>query len=234
MLSARILRLLATNHIFTEVSPDVFANNRLSSVLDTGKPVEELVARLVPSLMISSNKLMILSPESKHRGTPGMTSFLQHLYELFTEFSYDIQILMRFRRLDEGFKTSSVLTETLLDPQIGHASDANKAAFNKAYNTDKDIWNWWELPGNEIRIARFGVGMGSVSRMTPPEALLEGSVMLRVFADHNLTWRCHNGRVRLGKSPARLDSCGCWRRCRRTVVNARYASPATSLRRPRP
>ena len=47
MLPASILRLLATNHIFTEVSPDVFANNRLSSALDTGKSVEELLARFV-------------------------------------------------------------------------------------------------------------------------------------------------------------------------------------------
>jgi hypothetical protein len=30
--SARILRILATNYIFLEVSPDVFANNRLSTV----------------------------------------------------------------------------------------------------------------------------------------------------------------------------------------------------------
>jgi len=44
---ARILRLLATNYIFTEVTPDVFANNRLSSVLDTGKSVEELLTKLV-------------------------------------------------------------------------------------------------------------------------------------------------------------------------------------------
>jgi hypothetical protein len=42
---ARLLRLLATNHIFKEVSPDVFASNRLSSALDTGKSVEELLAR---------------------------------------------------------------------------------------------------------------------------------------------------------------------------------------------
>ena len=33
----RVLRYLATNHFFKEVSPDVFANNRVSSVLDTGK-----------------------------------------------------------------------------------------------------------------------------------------------------------------------------------------------------
>jgi hypothetical protein len=44
--TARVLRCLATNYIFTEVTPDVFANNRLSSTLDTGKSVDELLARL--------------------------------------------------------------------------------------------------------------------------------------------------------------------------------------------
>jgi hypothetical protein len=43
--SARALRLLATNHIFIEVTPDVFANNRLSSALDTGKHVEDLISK---------------------------------------------------------------------------------------------------------------------------------------------------------------------------------------------
>ncbi|KDQ19528.1 hypothetical protein BOTBODRAFT_28102 [Botryobasidium botryosum FD-172 SS1] len=37
---ARILRLLATRHIFKEVSPNVFANNRMSLPLDTGKDAE--------------------------------------------------------------------------------------------------------------------------------------------------------------------------------------------------
>jgi hypothetical protein len=38
----RVLRYLATNHIFREVSPDVFANNRISSALDTGKSVSTI------------------------------------------------------------------------------------------------------------------------------------------------------------------------------------------------
>jgi hypothetical protein len=59
---ARVLRLLATNYIFIEVSPDVFANNRLSTVLDTGRPVEELIS----------------NPESKHIGTLGMVSYIEH------------------------------------------------------------------------------------------------------------------------------------------------------------
>ncbi|KAJ7829471.1 hypothetical protein B0H14DRAFT_2366585 [Mycena olivaceomarginata] len=37
-----ILRLLANHHIFTEINPDVFCLNRLSSVLDSGKTVVEL------------------------------------------------------------------------------------------------------------------------------------------------------------------------------------------------
>jgi len=42
---ARALRLLATHHVFTEVSPNVFTNNWLSSVLDTGKSTEALFTR---------------------------------------------------------------------------------------------------------------------------------------------------------------------------------------------
>ncbi|ETW80073.1 hypothetical protein HETIRDRAFT_428361 [Heterobasidion irregulare TC 32-1] len=34
---ARLLRFLSTFHMFREVEPDIFANNRISSVLDTGK-----------------------------------------------------------------------------------------------------------------------------------------------------------------------------------------------------
>jgi hypothetical protein len=42
---ARVLRLLATHHIFVEPSPDVFKNNRLSSLMDTTKSVENIKAK---------------------------------------------------------------------------------------------------------------------------------------------------------------------------------------------
>ena len=45
--AARALRLLATHHVFLEVRPDVFANNSLSSVLDTGKSTETLFTQYV-------------------------------------------------------------------------------------------------------------------------------------------------------------------------------------------
>ncbi|KAJ7143712.1 hypothetical protein C8R44DRAFT_845906 [Mycena epipterygia] len=41
---AHILRLLATHHLLREAAPDVFATNRISSLIDTGKPLHALVA----------------------------------------------------------------------------------------------------------------------------------------------------------------------------------------------
>jgi hypothetical protein len=37
-----ILRLLSTHHILREIRPDVFVNNRIGALLDSGKGVEEL------------------------------------------------------------------------------------------------------------------------------------------------------------------------------------------------
>ena len=180
-MSARVLRLLATNHIFTEVTPDVFANNRLSSALDTGKPVEELLARSVASNMIHSTGLTIISPESKHIETLGITSLIEHVYGLRTKLSKRFQILMCLYSLDEGFKSSGYLTETLLDPELGHAFKSNETAFNKAYNVKEDLWTWYEAPGNRLKLTRFGAAMKGVKNMLSPEAILEGAVTLHGF-----------------------------------------------------
>ncbi|KAI0087858.1 O-methyltransferase [Irpex rosettiformis] len=59
---ARILRVLATRHIFKEVAPDTFANNRLSSVLDTGKSISDILA----------------DPDAKYDNTICPTALLEH------------------------------------------------------------------------------------------------------------------------------------------------------------
>ena len=178
MFPARVLRLLATNYIFTEVSPDVFANNRLSSVLDTGKLVEELLEKLVPGLLIFNDELRTVSPESKHIGTLGITSMLEYKYVSLID-SRTVSDPDGVYSLDEGFKTSSYLTETLLDPEFGHSYESNKTAFNKAYNVKEDMWTWYEAPGNRLNLTRFGAAMNGVKNMAPVEALLEGSFRLR-------------------------------------------------------
>lgn len=41
------MRFLATQHVYKEIKPEVFTNTRLSSVLDTGKSVDEILAKYV-------------------------------------------------------------------------------------------------------------------------------------------------------------------------------------------
>ncbi|KAJ7026144.1 S-adenosyl-L-methionine-dependent methyltransferase [Mycena alexandri] len=53
-LAARVLRFLATRHVFTEVAPNTFANNRISSLLIKAKSLEEIKA----------------DPEAKYDGAP--------------------------------------------------------------------------------------------------------------------------------------------------------------------
>jgi len=88
---------------------------------------------------------------------------------------------MHFHSLDESFKSSSYLTETLLDPELGHAYEPNKAAFNKAFNTKEVFWAWAEAPPNRLRLARFGAAMNGIKNMCSSEATLEGSVTLSRF-----------------------------------------------------
>ena len=71
MLLARVLRLLATNHIFIEVSPDVFANNRLSSVLDTGKSVQEILARFAQVQWIATANSLLSALNRNTQEVPG-------------------------------------------------------------------------------------------------------------------------------------------------------------------
>jgi len=59
---ARLLRYLSNRHIFREVTPDVFAHNRISGVLDTGKSVDNLLR----------------DPESKYDGTNGFGALAEH------------------------------------------------------------------------------------------------------------------------------------------------------------
>jgi hypothetical protein len=201
MLPARVLRLLATSYIFTEVSPDVFANNRLSSVLDTGKPVEELLAKLVPNLFTHNDELRIISPESKHIGTPGITSILGHLYDMLNGLSYGIYILICCYRLEEGFKSCSYLTETLLDPELGHAFESNKTAFNKAHNVEENMWTWLERPENRLRLAQVGAGMSGLKNISATDSILEGSVtLLRIYSTPMIPISCfiESRRIRMG------------------------------------
>lgn len=93
-LAAHSLRLLATHHIFFEIRPDVFKNNRcfheisikiiysltrrgrISSFIDTDKTVTQISDELSTCLGILPNSFTLYSPGQKYEGTDGMAAFV--------------------------------------------------------------------------------------------------------------------------------------------------------------
>ncbi|KAF9264596.1 S-adenosyl-L-methionine-dependent methyltransferase [Marasmius fiardii PR-910] len=59
---SRFLRILATHHIYKELTPDVFTNTRISSLMDTLKSIEAILS----------------DPENKHKDTMGLAALASH------------------------------------------------------------------------------------------------------------------------------------------------------------
>ncbi|KLO09946.1 S-adenosyl-L-methionine-dependent methyltransferase [Schizopora paradoxa] len=135
---APVLRVLSSQWIFKEVKPDVFANNRLSSVLDKGKSVADLQH----------------SPETKYAESQSAgAALLGHV-------------------MDEGAKSAAYLSETLLDPETAFSGGPTKCSLQRAFNTEKTIFDWFEDPDQKHRLYRFGVAMEGAAKFEPPELAL--------------------------------------------------------------
>ncbi|KAJ7027376.1 O-methyltransferase [Mycena alexandri] len=132
-LLARILRLLATHHIFREVTTDVFANTRISSILDKGKSADVLYAK----------------PHDRFSGTDGLTALVEFL-------------------TDDCFKSSSYMTDAMLDPS-GPATP-----HMLAFQTDEAMYQWLEKPNNEPKLHRFGIAMQGTTVEEPEDTIFRG------------------------------------------------------------
>ncbi|KAM6499091.1 hypothetical protein JOM56_004599 [Amanita muscaria] len=109
------------HHVYHKVTPDVFTNTRLSSMLDTSKPSQDIIA----------------DPESKHTSLPALAG----------------------HHLDEMFKSSAYLWETLSDPQMGKSDEPGHAAIGKALSNGKGIFDYFAQPDQKYRQKRFDIAM---------------------------------------------------------------------------
>ncbi|KAL1941917.1 hypothetical protein VTO73DRAFT_6447 [Trametes versicolor] len=156
-----ILRVLATHHWVREVTPDVFANNRLTSFIDSGKTVEQIKA----------------APRKKYDETDGVAAFVgQAGEEVFRLMSHFSQWL-----LDGGLATNATnglplalayntplkYYEWLEEPgnewrltRFGHAMNGTRYWELKENVVHGFPWN--ELPKDSV-VVDIGGGIGSVS-----------------------------------------------------------------------
>ncbi|TDL27010.1 S-adenosyl-L-methionine-dependent methyltransferase [Rickenella mellea] len=159
---ARLLRLLATEHIFREVTPDVFANNRISSLADTGKSSTELFSK----------------PTEKYTGTNGVAALIEHCgYDVFnssacmTETLLDPETARSYdptkAPFNRAFKTDLPFWAWFEQPgneqilsTFGMAMKGTKAL--SPPDVILDGFEWKDLPSGSI-VVDVGGGIGSQS-----------------------------------------------------------------------
>ncbi|KAH8096884.1 hypothetical protein BXZ70DRAFT_865118, partial [Cristinia sonorae] len=141
--SGHILRLLATHHITREVRPDVFTNNRLSSFIDSGKDVTDLV--------------LGAGSESKYEGTDGIGAFIG----------------LWFVSNSSPYSSSPPPPPVPPKPMHITASHPMHAPFNLAFRTTQPYFEWLERPENGSRLKRFGKAMTGTSGWEVPGAILD-------------------------------------------------------------
>lgn len=131
--TARVLRLMAANFMFTEVEPAVFARNHLSSMLDTGKSVRilqsdpenafvdtngiaALVAHTSEEILKASSFVpdTLLSPELAKSSSPQDAPFAR-AFNGVTAFEY----LGAHPRLMKRFAAAMAPFSKLVNPDIG-------------------------------------------------------------------------------------------------------------------
>ncbi|KAJ7621005.1 O-methyltransferase [Roridomyces roridus] len=147
---AHVLRLLATHHYVREMSPDVFAVNRISSLVDTGQPFEELVA----------------DPTRKYAGDGGAVPAFVGLCadELYKSSAYLTEAVF------PACPTTSILSSSdqgNIGQGTSSSSDPTRAPFNHAFGcAGVGYFAWLEGEGcagkevaknpNRFRLERFG------------------------------------------------------------------------------
>ncbi|KAM5545242.1 hypothetical protein V8D89_001353 [Ganoderma adspersum] len=150
----RILRLLATGHYLREVHPDVFANNRASSYIDSGKTVAQLRE----------------TPEKKYNDTDGVAAYVGILGdEVLKCTAYMTDWVLPERH------AAVVAAHTVVPSDRAVNSPTRYAApLNVAFNTPLGYFPWLELPENSGRLARFGQGMVGARQFESKNQILHG------------------------------------------------------------
>lgn len=81
-------------------------------------------------------------------------------------------------RMDEGAKSASYLSETLLDPETAFSGEPTKCSLHRAFQMDKTIFDWFEDPAQKHRLYRFGVAMEGSAKFEPPDLALNGAFLI--------------------------------------------------------
>ncbi|KAE9393796.1 S-adenosyl-L-methionine-dependent methyltransferase [Gymnopus androsaceus JB14] len=162
---ARILRFLSNHHIFREITPNVFASNRLSSVLDSGKPSKETVANTADRHIFVHLVLQRL----RRMTADEMMKSAAYLPEAFLDPKLSFSIEPNETSLNMAFGTKMSLFEwyNQKDPESVARSQRFRIAMTGMTKMEPETailsgFQWKDLPEGST-IVDVGGGVGSSS-----------------------------------------------------------------------
>jgi hypothetical protein len=110
-------------------------------------------------------------PDKKYEDTIAFGALLEHLWVLrSTQPSYTNEPC----RTEDALTSSSALPDLIVDPKDGLSNDPNRTAFNRAYKTELPFFEWFDLPEQARRMARFAIAMHAGSKILAPDAIVQG------------------------------------------------------------
>ena len=77
-------------------------------------------------------------------------------------------------------KAGVYMADNLLDPKTATSQEVLDAPFSRAFGRES-IFEFFEKPGNEYRLRRFGAAMHGISSALPSGALLAGKSFWLAF-----------------------------------------------------
>ncbi|KAI0350581.1 S-adenosyl-L-methionine-dependent methyltransferase [Trametes cingulata] len=159
---SHVLRLLATYHWVREVKPDVWANNRLTMVLDTGKTTEQLKAALEKKYddTNAAAAMTAMCTSELFRSVTALTEWLLPSKDKPknppTPFHVAYNTALDYYSWLERPENSSKLAV------VGRAMGFGRHSEGRLTMADKAVFAWDALPQNAA-VVDVGGGIGSVA-----------------------------------------------------------------------
>jgi hypothetical protein len=163
----------------------VFANNRLSSVIDTGESTKMIKAEYVFPICFAKLWLIftISRPSKKYEKAGGVAALVEHWYVRSPAYLYYNSSHSCTTSADECFKAAAFMPNFFADSQMMLSDEPNATPFNMAFKTPAHLFDFYAQPENEFRHLRFGAAMAGTVKLFPPDHILRGEI--RVLWDRS-------------------------------------------------
>ncbi|KDQ16040.1 hypothetical protein BOTBODRAFT_31123 [Botryobasidium botryosum FD-172 SS1] len=165
---ARMLRILAIHHIFKEVAPDVFANNRISLTLDKGKDAKTLATTNPAEWYEGSNGYAAIFAFTADSGIKSAAHIPDILQDLEVANSYDPMDAPIVKGLGQGLWTHLNTAGNEAKLHRFNTAMVGSQLFANAGDRLLDCIGWGTFPSGSVCVD-IGGGVGTQAMLITKE-----------------------------------------------------------------